>query len=292
MNNIVPILVSAILVLVTGFRVDADDSATRMIEFDRQILSFTPSRADLSVGIVWLSVLTPDDDWTVTLSEAERANFQDVGTLKYVELKQVGTNRFELPPLKVEPRKNDSGPVCLSVKAWFNEVSSEYESLYWVNVADRYGLLTFCTREDARIRARFKQHLVATLEEFRAGLGKPFVLNLRRDVTPWRPGLFVDDRGAVYFHSLLIGRHTEGTLSHHVLDAWKLGPDRKLERIPIPPELTRPNWRDRARDLAQHPFDALIRFTSNDVIARDAAGTLYARSATCQRDGSPSLTNW
>ena len=283
-------LISAALAATAGSVVAADAGAQQPIGFERQVLRFAPSRADLAVGIVWVSVFTPDEDWTVKLPDAERANFEYAGKYKYLELKPIGKNQFELPPLTIEARKDSSGPVCVSVKAWFNEVSNVYDSLYYSDVADRQALLAFCTRWDERAGPRQGHNRVATLQEFRASLGKPLTLNLRQDIVPWRPGLFVDGQGAVYFHSLLIGRHTEGTLSHHVLEAWKLGPDRKLTRIAVPDLMSRPTWPDRVRQQAQEPFDALIRIASTEPVARDAAGNLYARFAWCQKDGPPPLS--
>ena len=80
---------------------------------------------------------------------------------------------------------------------------------------------------------------------------------------------------------------TEGTLSHHVVEAWKLSPNRDLKRIPIPDLLNRPTWPDRIRRLIQEPFDTLIGIAATEPIARDAAGNLYTRFAWCQKDGPP-----
>jgi hypothetical protein len=104
------------------------------------------------VGIVWVAVFTPDEDWTVMLPDAERANFQNAGTYKYLELEQTGKNQFELPPLTIETRKENSGPVCVSVKAWFNEVTNVYDSLYYI---DRERSTSTASSSAGIPRARF-----------------------------------------------------------------------------------------------------------------------------------------
>ncbi len=287
-DTVVLTFISAGLTVVVACRclVAADDLTNRVISFDRKVLEFTPNRADLTVGIVWLSVLTPDEDWTVSLQQTERINFQDTGSHKYVELKQIEHNRFELPPLKIEAIKRESGPVCVSLKVWFNEILNEFDSLYWIDTADRYSLLTFCTGDDKTAQARHSQNRVRTLREFRTVLDRPFALRLRRDLAPLRPSIFVDDQGAVYFHSLLVGQHTPGMLSHHLMEAWMLSPDRQLKRLPIPDFTSRPPWPDRVSDLADEPFGTLLRIALTEVITRDAVGNLYSPSVT---SGPPGL---
>jgi hypothetical protein len=281
--------VSTALVAAGAALIPAQAGAQQPIALERQVLQFAPSRADLTVGIARVAVFAPDQDWTVKLATGVSENLQTAGKYTFVELKPAGRNRFELPPLAVEASRRDGGPVCVSVKVWFNEVTNVYDQPYYVDPADRNALLSFCTRWDERARGRYGHNRVATLEEFRAGLGRPLPLNLRRNIVPWRPGLFVDGQGSVYFHSLLIGRHTKGTLSHHVVDGWKLGADRKLSKIPVADPLTRPAWPDRVRNLSREPFDALVRIAASEPVARDAAGNLYARFAWCQRDGPPPL---
>ncbi len=280
-------LVSAVLATAPCASAAAQGSVPTVIGLEQQVLQFVPSRPDLSVGIVWLTILSPDQDWTVRLAKAQIANFQDAGTYKYLELKRVGDNRFELPSLKIEPASKGAGTVCLSVKAWFSEVASESDSLYWIDMADRYALLSFCTKDDERAQARHSQNRVATLEEFRARLAKPFAINARSDLVPWRPAIFVDHEGALYFHSLLIGRHTPGTLSHHRLEGWKLSPDRKLDRIAISIPPTRPAWSERMRDMAREPFDTLLRIAATDIVARGPAGNLYVASPSCRDEVAP-----
>jgi hypothetical protein len=267
-----------------------DAPAPQSIVLERQVVRFAPTRADMTVGIVRLAVFIPDGDWTVRLPDAERTNFQEAGTTKYLELQQTGKNQFELPSLTLEPQQETPGPVCVSVKTWFNEVSNVNDSLYYLDAGDRNALLSFCTLRDERVGPRYSQNHVPTLLEFRAGLAKPIALNLRHDIVPWRPGLLVDGDGAVYFHSLLIGRHTPGTLAHHLLEAWKLSPDGLLMPLPVPNLVDRPTWPERMRSLASNPFTVLMGIASTEPVARDAAGNLYTRFAWCQRDGPPPLT--
>jgi hypothetical protein len=75
-----------------------------------------------------------------------------------------------------------------------------------------------------------------------------------------------------------------------LVEAWKLSPDRKLKRIPVPDLVSRPTWPDRVRHLAEEPFDTLIRIAATEPVARDAVGNLYARFAWCQKDEPTLLT--
>ena len=115
------------------------------IELGRQELQFAPTRSDLTVGIAVLTVLVPDEDWTVTLPESARNDFQDRGSWKVLELKEIETNRFELPPIKIVAARGSSGPVCMSIKVWFHEITNQYDSPFYVHVPDRYALVSFCT---------------------------------------------------------------------------------------------------------------------------------------------------
>lgn len=76
------------------------------------------------------------------------------------------------------PTNAPGGQLCLSVKVWFNEVSNQYDSMYYQNLDDRYALVPFCTRapESSGGRSRLNHNRVATVDEFKQALGKPFVL--------------------------------------------------------------------------------------------------------------------
>lgn len=62
-------------------------------------------------------------------------------------LKQLGKNQFELPAAKIEYSSEAlGGPLYLSVKAWFNELTNQEDSPCYENVPDRYALLSYCTK--------------------------------------------------------------------------------------------------------------------------------------------------
>ena len=152
-----------------------------VIEFPRQTIVFAPTRSDMTVGRVTFAVF-------FTNREAIRLNgAKPDSTFTYVDLKQLATNRFELAPLKIEFSTNgQSGPLCISIKAWFNEVSNQYDSLFYQDLDDRYALVSYCTRppDSSEARSRFKQNRVATVKEFREILAKPIVMKLKQ--TPLR----------------------------------------------------------------------------------------------------------
>jgi hypothetical protein len=152
-----------------------------VIEFPRQTIVFAPTRSDMTVGRVTFAVFFPN-------REAIRLNgAKPDSTFTYVDLKQLATNRFELAPLKIEFSTNgQSGPLCMSIKAWFNEVSNQYDSLFYQNLDDRYALVSYCTSSPAssEARSRFKQNRVATVKEFKEILAKPMVMRLKQ--TPLR----------------------------------------------------------------------------------------------------------
>jgi protein-S-isoprenylcysteine O-methyltransferase Ste14 len=151
-------------------------SLTTIIEFPKQTLTFEPSRSDFTVGSVVFNVYAavpgilrvngtqPAHDW-----HAEN-------------LKQVGTNRFEVPPLRIEFERGQTNLVCLSVKAWFNEVPNQHDGLFYVNLDDRYALVSWCTRPPVEhpAKSRFSQNRVETLEQFRERLQRPFVIQLNQ----------------------------------------------------------------------------------------------------------------
>ena len=60
------VLILVALTVIACSLVAADAGAQQRIGFERQVLHFAPSRADLTIGIVWFTVFTPDEDWTVS----------------------------------------------------------------------------------------------------------------------------------------------------------------------------------------------------------------------------------
>ncbi|MHC4098869.1 MAG: hypothetical protein ACYSU3_22780 [Planctomycetota bacterium] len=195
------------------------------IEIDAHVLKFIPTRDDFTVG---RAVFTFHCAREATYSEYENNVYgnrkvekccgykvnddEPENQLKYVYLKQVAKNQFELAPLEVEFSKERSGHLCMSVKVWFNEVtnmsdSMYYEnlddmsvkvwfnevtnmsdSMYYENLDDRYSLVSFCTSyEDfdwINTKPRFGQNRVATLEQFKEALSKPFVIKLNQQPLP------------------------------------------------------------------------------------------------------------
>jgi hypothetical protein len=99
-------------------------------------------------------------------------------------LKQVGKNRFELPAVKIElSTKELGGPLYLTVKVWFNELTNQYDSPFYEHVPDRYALLSYCTNEDedpSELNARLGANRVASLEELKERFAKPIVIQLNQ----------------------------------------------------------------------------------------------------------------
>ncbi len=172
---------------------------TEVIELPQQLLTFEPSRDDITVGCaifsfeqslvaetnldaVRLSGSKPDDD--------------------SIYLKQVGKNQFELPELKLEfSSKELGGPLHLTIKIYFNELTNQYDSQFYEKVPDRYAILTYCTKEDedpSNVNPRLGANRVKTLKEFKESLAKPFLIKLNKQplVAEWGhyPSLSVGDR--------------------------------------------------------------------------------------------------
>lgn len=149
-----------------------------VIAIESRTLTFAPSRDDLTVGTVWFNVycsrpaevringVTPTDAW------------------HHLALTEVAKNRFALPDVTIELSPGHAGLVCLSVKAWFDEVGNEYDALFYVNPDDRYALVSFATRVDGpdweQARPRFSQNRVATLRELEDALARPFSILLNQ----------------------------------------------------------------------------------------------------------------
>jgi hypothetical protein len=115
---------------------------------------------------VWVNGAKPRSSWT------------------YIDLDQTAKNRFELPLLRIEyARTHPDILVCMSVKALFNEVTLQYDSMYYEDIEDRYALVSYCTHPSdhpSEVTARFSQNSVATLDEFTAALAQPFVIKLNQ----------------------------------------------------------------------------------------------------------------
>ena len=99
-------------------------------------------------------------------------------------LKQVGKNQFELPALNIEFSSEElGGPLYLTLKVWFNELTNRYDSTFYENVPDRYALLSYCTKEDedpSKVNERLGANRAVTLREFKEALTKPFLIKLNQ----------------------------------------------------------------------------------------------------------------
>jgi hypothetical protein len=155
---------------------------TEVIELPRQTLIFKPTRDDVTVGCLIFSLYQADMGKAINL-DAIRVNGVKP-EIPVIYLKQVGKNQFELPVLKIEFSSQElGGPLYMSLKAWFNELTNQGDSFYYENVLDRYALLSYCSKEDddpSKVNARMGANRVATVKEFRERLARPFVIKLNR----------------------------------------------------------------------------------------------------------------
>ena len=176
-----------------------------VIDLPRRTLSFKPTRDDMTVGRVVFSILwsTPDEvrlngvrldpAWTdvrltrardIVVERGSRARPNGGMARISISLDQLATNQFELPALKLESSTSPrGGQLCLSLKAWFNEVSTQYDALYYENGVDRYALIAWCMNPhllSPTVAARFTQNRVATAAEFSDTLATPFVIRLNQ----------------------------------------------------------------------------------------------------------------
>lgn len=155
---------------------------TEIVELPRQTLTFKPTRDDITVGCVILS-LHQSNLGKATPLGAIRINGVQPKT-PVLHLKRVEKNQFELPTLKIEFSSNElGGPLYLTVKVWFNELTNQYDSPFYEHVPDRYALLSYCTKEDddpSKVNARLGANRVALLKDFRERLSEPFVIKLNQ----------------------------------------------------------------------------------------------------------------
>lgn len=160
----------------------AEEPAAEVIAIESRMLTFVPSRDDMSVGkaVVAVHCSRPAE----VLLDGEPV----AEPWRTIELARVERNRFALPPLRIEVPAGHQGVVCLSLKVWFAEVDNQLDGLYYERLDDRYALVAFSTRTDGpeweRARPRFAQNRVATLAELRERLAKPFPIALNRRPLP------------------------------------------------------------------------------------------------------------
>jgi hypothetical protein len=154
---------------------------SEVVEIPRQILTFRPTRDDITVGCVI---------FTLDHSKSDEMNLDAVRIngakpeIPTIFLNQVGNNQFELPAMKIEFSSVElGGPLYLAVKVWFNELTNLYDSQFYENVPDRYALLSYCTKEDedpSKVNVRQGANRAANLKEFNDALARPFVIKLNR----------------------------------------------------------------------------------------------------------------
>lgn len=155
----------------------------KSLELSRQTLTFKPSRDDLTVGAVMLTLYCPFRDPVATGDwlDAVRVNGARPKT-STLYLRQTAKNQFELPALKIEhSAAKAGGPLYLSIKVWFNELTNQQDSPYYANLPDRYALLTYCTDEQddpSEENARWGANRAKTFAELKARLGQPFAIAL------------------------------------------------------------------------------------------------------------------
>lgn len=153
-----------------------------VLELPRQTLVMKPTREDFTVGCVMFSLRSSDMSKPLR-REAIRVNGAKLEA-EVLYLKQVGKNQFELPAMKIEFSPQElGGPLILTLKPWFNEVTNQYDSLFYDHVPDRYAQLSYCTQEDfdtSGLNARLGANRVVTKQEFLDRLSKPLVIALNQ----------------------------------------------------------------------------------------------------------------
>ena len=168
---------------------DTSESSS-VLEIEGRTLTFQPTRKDFSIESAVLTVHCSQQH-ELTLNGAKPGS-----TWNYIQLKRVADNRFALAPVKLELSNGARGIVCLSIKVWFREVGNQYDSLFYRNPDDRYGLVAWCSNPQAedwqQAKHRFAQNRVETLAEFQDVLTRPFVIKLNErplsDVAAFQAG--------------------------------------------------------------------------------------------------------
>jgi hypothetical protein len=165
-------------------RVPASSNLVRTIKLPKRTLVFQPSRDDFTVRSVIFTVSqlanVPRDGVWINGVAPKRMQ---------IHLRQVGTNRFQLPALKIQySREAMGGPLYLALKVWFNDISNQGDPFFYQNLPDRYALLTYCTDETedpAKVNVRWGANRAATVREFNERLAKPLTIRLKEG--PMRP---------------------------------------------------------------------------------------------------------
>ena len=176
-----------------------------VIDFPRRILSFNPTRNDMTVrdvifnfycsnpDAVRLNGVRPDPTWRDShltpegeLVADHRGMARDAlgGSWMYIHLTQVDLNQFALGPLKIEfSQAKPSDYMIMSLKLWFNEVGNDHDGQYYENQADRFDLVSYRTTEvepPNEINWQFRENRVTTVDEFKEIVSRPFVIRLNQ----------------------------------------------------------------------------------------------------------------
>jgi hypothetical protein len=175
---------------------------TELVELPRQTLTFKPTRDDITVGCVIVSLFQTDMGKAFPLESIRVNGAQPKAARLY--LKRVGKNQFELPAMKIEFSSQElGGPLYLSVKIWFNELTNQYDSPFYEHVSDRYALISYCTKEDddpSKVNARLGANRVASLKKFCERLESPFVIQLKQQPLreEWGRWPMINDPGRAF----------------------------------------------------------------------------------------------
>lgn len=159
--------------------------STSIIKFPTKTLRFETSRDDINVGRVTFSVFSSSPE--TLLVDGYKPKPHQIATKPpqtyiYKFASRVSHDLFELPPTTIEFDEGDH--VCMSVKASFDHVTNQYDSLYYQNIDDRYALVSYCTTNRSEGNARFSQNRVRTLEEFTAVMSRRFFIRLNQRSLP------------------------------------------------------------------------------------------------------------
>lgn len=147
-----------------------------VLVLEARTLSFVPSRSDFTVRTALLSFFAapPEDVTRDGVPLTERWN--------YLELPAVGPNQFALASSSLSWVVDRNPLVCVSIKVWFAEVGNQYDGLYYIDVEDRYALVSYCTRDRgadwAQAEPRFSQNRVASVDALLDVLRAPLAIEL------------------------------------------------------------------------------------------------------------------
>lgn len=157
------------------------------IVLEEQILELRTTRDDITVGRAVIAVYCAEPT-ALRIQESVPTS-----TWTLLALEPAGPHQFRLPVIRVERTSDAAGPVYLSLKAWFAEVSNQDDALYYAHLDDRYALVSFCSGSedatDGTAKARFRQNRLPTLNALCERLREPFVIRLNDRPLPAPEGV-------------------------------------------------------------------------------------------------------